>query len=309
MGDAERLRFEDAEITLDGKPARGALDLMLTGKLPMVAGTLAFDTLDLRSFLSAFTPLEPSVGAGAGHHRRRLREPAQPRPPALGGAGDGRHDRARRCRSDGARQRGAGGLRHLRRRRLSAAPYRPGLRFDRKADGPVRGRDAAAGVGRRWRRVRRGRRHDQAGADRPRHGFRHPEGRRQQLGLAARERQRLLLGELRPGRAVRLRPGRACLPAQEGGMRSRWTRWRPRPRRSTRWRLKANVANGIATIEKAEVRSPLHRIAAGRTARSLASGGLNLSGKPSRRSRRRRRRRSGQPLRPSGSAVRGARRW
>ena len=39
---------------------------MLTGKLPMVAGTLAFDTLDLRAFLSAFTPLEPSVGSGPG---------------------------------------------------------------------------------------------------------------------------------------------------------------------------------------------------------------------------------------------------
>lgn len=66
MGDAGRLRFEEAEIALDGKPARGALDLMLTGKLPMVAGTLAFDTLDLRAFLSAFTPLEPSVGSGPG---------------------------------------------------------------------------------------------------------------------------------------------------------------------------------------------------------------------------------------------------
>jgi AsmA protein len=66
MGDAQRLRFEDAEIALDGKPARGALDLLLSGKLPMVAGTLAFDTLDLRAFLAAFTPLEPSVGSGPG---------------------------------------------------------------------------------------------------------------------------------------------------------------------------------------------------------------------------------------------------
>ncbi len=66
MGDAQRLRFEDAEITLDGKPARGALDLQLSGKRPMVSGTLAFDTLDLRAFLSAFTPLDPSVGSGPG---------------------------------------------------------------------------------------------------------------------------------------------------------------------------------------------------------------------------------------------------
>jgi len=66
MGGAERLRFEEAEIVLDGKPARGALDLLLTGKLPMVAGTLAFDTLDLRTFLAAFTPLGPSAGSGPG---------------------------------------------------------------------------------------------------------------------------------------------------------------------------------------------------------------------------------------------------
>lgn len=66
MGGAERLRFEDAEIVLDGKPARGALDLLLTGKLPMIAGTLAFDTLDLRAFLAAFTPLEASAGSGPG---------------------------------------------------------------------------------------------------------------------------------------------------------------------------------------------------------------------------------------------------
>ena len=66
MGDAERVRFEDAEVTLEGKPARGGLDLLLTGRLPTVAGTLAFDTLDLRAFLSAFTPLDPSSGAGPG---------------------------------------------------------------------------------------------------------------------------------------------------------------------------------------------------------------------------------------------------
>lgn len=66
MGDARRLRFEDAEFTLDGKAAQGGLDLLLTGRLPMVSGTLAFDTLDLGAFLSAFTPLEPSIGAGPG---------------------------------------------------------------------------------------------------------------------------------------------------------------------------------------------------------------------------------------------------
>ncbi len=63
-GSMQRLRFENATLTLDGKPARGALDLILTGKLPMISGTLAFDTLDLDAFLSAFTPLDTSPEAG-----------------------------------------------------------------------------------------------------------------------------------------------------------------------------------------------------------------------------------------------------
>lgn len=66
IGDGQRLRFEDAEIALDGNPAHGALDLLLGGRLPMLAGTLAFDTLDLRAFLAAFTPLDQSIGTGPG---------------------------------------------------------------------------------------------------------------------------------------------------------------------------------------------------------------------------------------------------
>jgi AsmA protein len=66
MGTTERVRFEDAEITLDGNPGSGALDLLLTGKSPAVSGTLAFDNIDLGAFLSAFTPLEPSGGTGLG---------------------------------------------------------------------------------------------------------------------------------------------------------------------------------------------------------------------------------------------------
>lgn len=66
LGDPSRVRLEDASITLDGKSARGALDLLLTGKLPKLSGTLAFDTLDLVTFLSAFTPLDPSALDGNG---------------------------------------------------------------------------------------------------------------------------------------------------------------------------------------------------------------------------------------------------
>ncbi len=65
-GNAQRVRLEEAEIALDGNPGSGALDLMLTGATPVVAGTLAFDTLDLASFLSAFTPLKPTAETGPG---------------------------------------------------------------------------------------------------------------------------------------------------------------------------------------------------------------------------------------------------
>jgi AsmA protein len=65
-GDSRRMRFEAATVFLDDNPGQGALDLILTGKLPVVSGTLAFETLDLESFLSAFTPLEPEGRAGPG---------------------------------------------------------------------------------------------------------------------------------------------------------------------------------------------------------------------------------------------------
>ena len=54
---AGRVKFDNAEITVDKNPGMGALDLSFTDALPVVSGTLAFDTLDLRGFLSAFTPL------------------------------------------------------------------------------------------------------------------------------------------------------------------------------------------------------------------------------------------------------------
>jgi AsmA protein len=66
MGDRARVRFEDASITLDGEPAHGAFDLLLNGKAPKLSGTLAFDTLDLGAFLSAFTPFDPLAGDGLG---------------------------------------------------------------------------------------------------------------------------------------------------------------------------------------------------------------------------------------------------
>jgi AsmA protein len=56
-GNATRMKFSEAQIALDKNPGMGALDFSFAEARPLIAGTLAFDTLDLRAFLSAFTPL------------------------------------------------------------------------------------------------------------------------------------------------------------------------------------------------------------------------------------------------------------
>ena len=58
-GSRSRLKLDDAQIALDGNPATGVLELSLADSVPGIAGTLAFDQLDLRGFLSAFTPFMP----------------------------------------------------------------------------------------------------------------------------------------------------------------------------------------------------------------------------------------------------------
>ncbi|MET0575047.1 MAG: AsmA family protein [Mesorhizobium sp.] len=65
-GNAQRAKFEDTELTLDGNPGMGVLDVSLAGKVPSIAGTLAFETLDLKSFVSAFTPLTSGEGGMPG---------------------------------------------------------------------------------------------------------------------------------------------------------------------------------------------------------------------------------------------------
>lgn len=55
MADRARVRLEDASITLGGKPAHGALDVLLSGSRPKLSGTIAFDALDLVPFLAALT--------------------------------------------------------------------------------------------------------------------------------------------------------------------------------------------------------------------------------------------------------------
>ena len=56
-GDLKRLKLEEAEITLGGNTGIGALNYTFNKAVPELAGTLAFDRLDLKSFVSAFTEL------------------------------------------------------------------------------------------------------------------------------------------------------------------------------------------------------------------------------------------------------------
>lgn len=63
---AGRAKFENTTVALDNNPGMGALDFSFSEPLPVVSGTLAFDTLDLRSVLSAFTPIAPAGQAGPG---------------------------------------------------------------------------------------------------------------------------------------------------------------------------------------------------------------------------------------------------
>ncbi|RIK83940.1 MAG: AsmA family protein [Hyphomicrobiales bacterium] len=67
QGNARRLQLDQTTLTLGGNTGRGVLDLSFADAVPAISGTLAFDKLDLRSFLMAFTPA--ASGAGSIHDR------------------------------------------------------------------------------------------------------------------------------------------------------------------------------------------------------------------------------------------------
>ena len=60
----DHLNFNDADINFNGNPAKGVFELKPDGKIPALSGTLAFEKLDLASFLAAF-----SVGIAPGSSR------------------------------------------------------------------------------------------------------------------------------------------------------------------------------------------------------------------------------------------------
>jgi AsmA protein len=279
IGGAERLRFEDVEIALDGKPARGALDLMLSGKLPMVAGTLAFDALDLRAFLSAFTPIEPSIGAGAGimdadfasllNLDLRL-SAAQATVGTIALA-----DLAATARVNE-------GLAAFDISDASAfgGTIQAGLRFDRKAAGTQVGgtevemRLLASGV--------------DGGAFAAAAGMTRlaPAGRGTVSVILKGDGSSwdALLANANGSFSASFGQGGlsgidldGLLARAKGGMPFALDEAAAEASPIDALELKANIANGIATIERAEVRSPLHRIAFAGAA-PLASGELDLSG-------------------------------
>jgi AsmA protein len=63
QGNARRLRLDQTAVTLGDNTGRGVLDLAFSDPVPAISGTLAFDKLDLRSFLMAFAPSASGTGS------------------------------------------------------------------------------------------------------------------------------------------------------------------------------------------------------------------------------------------------------
>lgn len=62
QGTAARVQIDNVELNLGGNVGRGVLEVSFAEHLPAISGTLAFDTLDFRSFLSAFMPIASADG-------------------------------------------------------------------------------------------------------------------------------------------------------------------------------------------------------------------------------------------------------
>lgn len=58
-GNLAKLKIAEASVSLDNNQATGSLDLLLGQAVPSMAGTLAFDTIDLRTLLNSFSALMP----------------------------------------------------------------------------------------------------------------------------------------------------------------------------------------------------------------------------------------------------------
>ena len=61
IGDSLRMKIEDAQLAFGGHPGNGLLEFSLANGIPAVSGTLAFQSFDAYSFISAFTRLPSAV--------------------------------------------------------------------------------------------------------------------------------------------------------------------------------------------------------------------------------------------------------
>ena len=103
-GNRKRLKFDNAEVTLDGNPGVGVLNLSIGEAVPGISGTLAFDQLDLRSFLAAFTPFTPGSDSVPGAIDVAFAEKYNLDIRLSSGQGDGRRFLLRERCGDGAGQ-------------------------------------------------------------------------------------------------------------------------------------------------------------------------------------------------------------
>ncbi len=69
-GEVGSVKIEDAQITVGESPGMGVIEVALGGSLPAVSGTLAFEKLDLVSFLSALAilPASPNAAGKSSPH-------------------------------------------------------------------------------------------------------------------------------------------------------------------------------------------------------------------------------------------------
>jgi AsmA protein len=61
-GSATRMKLDGLTATLNDIPAKGVIEVVLDQGTPSIAGTLAFETLDLHSVFSGFMPLPDGLG-------------------------------------------------------------------------------------------------------------------------------------------------------------------------------------------------------------------------------------------------------
>ena len=231
-GNRKRLKFDNAEVTLDGNPGVGVLDLSIGEDVPGISGTLAFDQLDLRSFLAAFTPFTPGSDSVPGAIDVAFAEKYNLDIRLSSGQGDGRrfllHATSRRRR----RSRATSPRSTFPMRRSSAAPCRLASATTARATAATSEmRLLASDID--TAPLPPPRPIDARGAHRQGHGVADAQRAGSRLEQLPRNRRGLVLGKPRSGQHQRLRPRGIPRPFQARAASSRCARSRAGRFRST----------------------------------------------------------------------------